>query len=43
MIKKHIYENLNVVMMYCKVKIYSKNDQIITRLDEIFSHILNMN
>jgi hypothetical protein len=41
--KDYICEEINVVMIYCKMKIYFKIIQIIAKLDEIFSHILNMN
>jgi hypothetical protein len=43
MIKKYICENLDVVMVQWKVKIYLKMIQIIVKLDETFNHILNMN
>jgi hypothetical protein len=41
--KINICDKINVVVIYYIVKIYSKNIQIIAKLDEIFSHILNMN
>jgi hypothetical protein len=40
---KSICENLYVVVIYYKMQIYSKNIQIIAKLDEILNHILNMN
>ncbi len=43
MIKEYICENLYVVTIYCKVQIYSKNDSIIAKLNEVLSDILNMN
>jgi hypothetical protein len=43
MIKEYICENLYVVTIYYKVQIYSKNDSNKCKLDEVFSHILNMN
>jgi hypothetical protein len=43
MIKEYIYGGKNVVMIYYKMQIYCKMIQMIPKLDEIFSHILNMN
>ncbi len=42
MIKEYICENLYVVMIYYKVQVYFKIVQIITKIDEIFIHILNV-
>jgi hypothetical protein len=43
MIKEYICENLYVVTIHYKVKIYFKMIQIITKHDEIFIHIWNVN
>jgi hypothetical protein len=41
MIKYYVCEQIEPITIYCKVKIYSKND--LAKLDEIFDYILNMN
>jgi hypothetical protein len=42
--KEYICEKINIVTIYYKMKIYSKNYLfMITKLDEILSYILNIN
>jgi hypothetical protein len=41
MIKKYIYEKINVTTIYWKMHIYIMI-QIIAKLDEVFCYILNM-
>jgi hypothetical protein len=43
MIKKSICENLDVVMIYCKMQIFFKMIQITAKINELLGHILNMN
>jgi len=40
MIKKYICENLYVVTIHCKMQV--KMIKIITKINEVFIHILNM-
>ncbi len=41
--EKNICEKIKPIKIYCKVKIYFKMIQIITKLDDVFSYTLNTN